>query len=718
VSTSGDDTLDGQTESTAWEHHPWMDGATDEADFVTLVGGDTVYFKYGDTFTDAEDRMNEHDNGISDYITMAGLSTWGSGGKPLLCPTRTWTADWVASGITNVYYHTTAAGERPFGWLWFGSVSEANAGAMEDLVLDMDTHGQFAYNANAYITYDNLDNDPNSFEVGETVTGGTNGYTCKILNDNDSDTMVIEQFNNHGTGYVDDEVLTGETSGATCTVNGSPMPSLLHYVFVYSTTDLTVTPGTIYYSAGDDYGPFSCSAAEFDYHKWQNLRFWGGGRGGLFYEQPDDATSSQHLTIDDCDFKFSSHGNAEHEFLSGAIMIGRQGSSGTIGEVTITDCTFDEIGRRAIMIGRMDTGTNSVERNTITDIRGERNVWYNRPVGIYLAEITNTTVKQNSITFDSSDTEGPNVWTAGLWNMGAQRGTYTDVVISRNYVHGFGRGLYSELGDDAVWAYNIAVDCMVGVEVTGCTDTVGCGAVKFYNNDLVDCHYYGIYHAGYQLADTESLFKNNAVISPETGTLINIVYIANNNQSGTIIFDYNGYEVAQDTADMFFWQADGLMTFETWDNSRDANGVCNASLGLYDVSGGNYHLQAGSPCRDAGTDVSLTEDYEGNTVPWGSEVDIGAYEYGRDPEIFYISSGNTYETWDSFITGNASIPGDSFIVDFTGNVDTDEPGESSNRITISGRVDGDVTIDEDYWSAIDLDVTGKLKITGKKVEVN
>jgi len=640
VSTSGDDTLDGQTESTAWEHHPWMDGATDEADFVTLVGGDTVYFKYGDTFTDAEDRMNEHDNGISDYITMAGLSTWGSGEKPLLCPTRTWTADWVASGITNVYYHTTAAGERPFSWLWFGSVSEATAGAMEDLVLDMDTNHQFVYNANASITYDNLDNDPNSFEVGETVTGGTNGYTCKILYDNDSDTMVIEQFNNHGTGYVDDEVLTGGTSGATCDVNGSPMPSLLHYVFVYSTTDLTTTPGTIYYSAGDDYGPFHCGGAdvgaEFDYHKWQNLRFWGGGQGALWYLQPaaDDNNESQHLIIDDCDFKYSSHGNAEHEFETAAVMIGEQAHDGQIGDVTITDCTFDEIGRRAIMIGRMDAGTNSIERNTITDIRGERNVYFNRPVGIYLAEVTNTTVKQNSITFSSDDSEGPNVWTAGLWNMGAQRGTYTDVVISRNYIHGFGKGLYSELGDDAVWAYNVAVNCMVGLEITGATDSVGCGSVKFYNNDLVDCHYYGIRHLGYQLDDTEMILKNNAIISPEatiTGDggnydIVNIVDAGGAGFGGTITFDYNAYEVANDLDNMFKWKGSDD-PFTTWDNSRDANGVCNANLKLRDVSGVDYRLQAGSPCKDTGTDVSLTEDYEGKAVPKGRGVDIGAYEH-------------------------------------------------------------------------------------------
>jgi hypothetical protein len=42
---------------------------------------------------------------------------------------------------------------------------------------------------------------------------------------------------------------------------------------------------------------------------------------------------------------------------------------------------------------------------------------------------------------------------------------------------------------------------------------------------------------------------------------------------------------------------------------------------------GNFHLQAGSPARDAGTDVGLTEDYDGVSVPQETNPAIGAYEY-------------------------------------------------------------------------------------------
>ncbi len=41
----------------------------------------------------------------------------------------------------------------------------------------------------------------------------------------------------------------------------------------------------------------------------------------------------------------------------------------------------------------------------------------------------------------------------------------------------------------------------------------------------------------------------------------------------------------------------------------------------------DYHLQSSSPATNAGTNVGLTSDYEGDAVPIGLAPDIGAYEY-------------------------------------------------------------------------------------------
>jgi hypothetical protein len=48
------------------------------------------------------------------------------------------------------------------------------------------------------------------------------------------------------------------------------------------------------------------------------------------------------------------------------------------------------------------------------------------------------------------------------------------------------------------------------------------------------------------------------------------------------------------------------------------------------VSTSDFHLKSTSPCINAGTDVSLTKDYDGNVVPVGGVPDIGVYEYNPD----------------------------------------------------------------------------------------
>ena len=45
---------------------------------------------------------------------------------------------------------------------------------------------------------------------------------------------------------------------------------------------------------------------------------------------------------------------------------------------------------------------------------------------------------------------------------------------------------------------------------------------------------------------------------------------------------------------------------------------------------------AGLQVIDAGVDVSLTEDYDGNTVPYNAVPDIGAYEKQRTRSKFFL----------------------------------------------------------------------------------
>lgn len=57
------------------------------------------------------------------------------------------------------------------------------------------------------------------------------------------------------------------------------------------------------------------------------------------------------------------------------------------------------------------------------------------------------------------------------------------------------------------------------------------------------------------------------------------------------------------------------------------NDLVNIDPLLVDPAGDDYHLPAGSPAIDAGLDVGITTDLDGNPRPQGNWPDIGAYEF-------------------------------------------------------------------------------------------
>ena len=56
----------------------------------------------------------------------------------------------------------------------------------------------------------------------------------------------------------------------------------------------------------------------------------------------------------------------------------------------------------------------------------------------------------------------------------------------------------------------------------------------------------------------------------------------------------------------------------------------------------NFNLQSTSPAIDAGVDVGLTQDFEGNSVPQGIAPDIGAYEFSSAVSIGIIKPRDGY----------------------------------------------------------------------------
>jgi len=83
-----------------------------------------------------------------------------------------------------------------------------------------------------------------------------------------------------------------------------------------------------------------------------------------------------------------------------------------------------------------------------------------------------------------------------------------------------------------------------------------------------------------------------------------------------------------------YWASDGgavegrhnilFSTEENIDSSDFPNDLVNIDPLLFDLAWHNYHIPAGSPAVDAGLDVGIISDQDGNSRPQGDGPDIGA----------------------------------------------------------------------------------------------
>jgi len=345
------------------------------------------------------------------------------------------------------------------------------------------------------------------------------------------------------------------------------------------------------------------------------LRHSGDGtEGALYCNQSANATLT-NLIIHDC-FGYS---GIHHE---GALT----DTGGVISYNTISYIRSGDADR-GVGIQMDQGGSATIDNNTIhhnTDGGIKIGLW----IGSSSVTISNNTCYQNGasgISLNGADDFGTNTasciveynhcydngqivadrYNIDLYKCGDDNIVRYNLCHGMNYISLDAGGIRIDaesggiFGSGTLIYYNICYDERNGIHI------LGSDGVSVYNNVIYNSGITGLWSHGSN-ADA-NIFKNNIVHTSGSNH-------AYNQDATNSVFDYNLYY--PDTGTPFNWN-DTSYNFADWktNSSQDGNSPTPADPLFVDAAAADFRLAYGSPCIDAGTDVGLTQDFAGNTVP-------------------------------------------------------------------------------------------------------
>lgn len=201
----------------------------------------------------------------------------------------------------------------------------------------------------------------------------------------------------------------------------------------------------------------------------------------------------------------------------------------------------------------------------------------------------------------------------------------TGIDAYKNLVHDCdGTGIHFYQCDTSSAKQNIVYNCgkNAGQENQYTGICVGqSNTIQLYNNIIDIGNKYGIKLVGVADNTYSVTIKNNIVY----GSTSYAIHVDSNSETG-LVSDYNNFWFTSGSCGSYMGTA--CATFADWKSTsgQDSHSI-SANPMFEDVSGRDYHPTESSPGIDTGTDVSLTTDYDGETIPNGTAPDMGTYEY-------------------------------------------------------------------------------------------
>ncbi len=322
------------------------------------------------------------------------------------------------------------------------------------------------------------------------------------------------------------------------------------------------------------------------------------------------------------------------------LQVEKGGSHGVIdvissSYITVRNCYVREANYAMIQYRNSDNGL--CEKNTV---RGNRRISTPFGFGIYFYQCNNGIIRGNLVDmfvltelttgidlFESNNCLVEKNRVIGpVGNCYYIRPNSNDNTIRNNYGENADMGIQIREGSNRNKVhYNVLYNVNLGIQSDGDKPITGS---RIFNNTIVSAtslpnkNGININHT-----NKDWQVRNNIVLN--TGGFTYAIKV-NPASVGNGTSDYNCYQ--SNGVGNFTTHNDRIYSFEQWASYQLESGQDSHSIRgdpkLVNPAGKNPHLLKDSPCIDKGTNVGLTQDFDGHKVPFGNAPDIGAFEYG------------------------------------------------------------------------------------------